>query len=126
MNYAGCIRCGNIVPLMCSGSFPMHMPMPMQMSPMGPFCGYCGARWQVFTCTLCGTPQTPWMPGMQMPTSPGWAAAQMVSPVVQAAPGATQYTLRGDMHDAVIAFAKSGGKAVGGGVVEMLMQTFSN
>ena len=62
---------------------------------------------------------------MQTP-SPGWGAPQFVSPVVQAAPGASQYSLRGDMHDAVIAFAKSGGKAVGGGVVEMLMQTFSN
>ena len=123
MNYAGCIRCGSIVPLMCAGSFPMHMPMPMQMSPMGAYCGYCGARWQVFTCTICGTQQMPWMPGMPAP-SMGWGAPQYVAPVVQAAPGASQYTLRGDFHDAVVAMGKSSGGALGEGIVDLLMETF--
>jgi hypothetical protein len=107
VNFAGCSRCGNIVPLMCAGSFPMHMPMPVQVTPMGMFCGYCGASSQVFTCTLCGTMQMLYMPGMRMPT-PGYGTPQYMAPVVQASQGASQHSLRRDLCSVALTAAKSG------------------
>lgn len=57
-----------------------HGPVPVEASPMGPCCGWCGPLPPAFTCMNCGTFQGLYLPGMAAPP----AQAPLVAPVVQA------------------------------------------
>jgi hypothetical protein len=112
INYAGCSSCGSIVPLMCAGAFPPHMPMPVQASPMGPYCGYCGPLPPVFTCTICGTMQGLYLPGMAVPQAQRMGMP-LVAPVLQAPPGAPPNQLRSGLKDVALEFLTSAAKQAG-------------
>ena len=115
--YAGCSRCGAVVPLWCAGQFMPHQPYPVAGTPMGPACGFCGPLRPVFTCTICWTPQMLYLPGsnfMQMSgfggggwgAGPGAAPNQLVAPVVQAQPGAAPNQLGDLFKSAATQFVK--------------------
>ncbi|MEO8689221.1 MAG: hypothetical protein ABI611_13515 [Solirubrobacteraceae bacterium] len=112
MNYAGCSACGSIVPLMCAGSFPMHPPMPVQASPMGPYCGFCGLLQPVFVCTTCGTMQGVYLPGMAVPQAQRMGMP-LVAPVLQAPSGAPPNQVRAGLKDVALDFLSSAAKQAG-------------
>jgi hypothetical protein len=84
-----------------------HMPTPVEPSPMGPFCRWCGQMPPVFLCTICGTRQGVYMPGMPAPQVSGWGGPQLVAPVVQAPQNASQ----GNVHGLMVEFARGAGGA---------------
>jgi hypothetical protein len=115
MLFAGCSSCRSIVPLVCAGQFMPHMPTPVEPSPMGPYCPFCGQMPPFFTCTVCATTQGLFMPGMAAPPAPAMGAGPLVAPVVQA----PQATSHGEVRELIMSFVREGvgaaGKAVGQG-----------
>ncbi len=96
----------------------MHPPVPFQASPMGPYCGFCGPRPPMFTCSVCGTTQGLYMPGMAVPPAQGMGIAPLVAPVVQAAPGAAPS--QGEMRSAAQDFRSGFAKQMGGYAADMV------
>jgi hypothetical protein len=60
-----------------------HVPMMVEPSPMGPYCGYCGPLQPVFMCTICGTVQGLYLQGQAAPP-PQAPGMQFIAPAVQA------------------------------------------
>jgi|SRR3954453_5491871 hypothetical protein len=112
MLVAGCSACRNMVPLMCAGGFPPHPPFPVEMTPFGPGCRFCGPLQPVFTCTICGTFQALYLPGMA-PPAPAFGAPQLTAPVVQASQSAPKSEWRVLIETAVKEVAGSAGKQFG-------------
>jgi hypothetical protein len=112
MLFAGCSSCRSITALWCAGQFMPHMPTPVEPSPTGPFCRFCGQMPPVFTCMVCGTRQGLFVPGMAAPPSAG-QAAPLVAPAVEAPPGASEGEVHGQLRSYVSEFVTSLGKGVG-------------
>jgi len=87
MPYARCAYCGYIALLTCSGQFMPHQPMLVQISAMGPACGYCGPLPPIYTCPFMHT-QYLFLPGTSPMPQPGGGASY--APVVQAPPGTSE------------------------------------
>jgi len=113
MLYAGCARCQSVTTLMCGGQFMPHVPVPVEPSPMGPACGWCGPLPPIFTCMVCGTTQGLYIPGMTVPPAQGAGVAPLVAPVAQAPPGASANQVHGGIKDAGREFVTSFGKGLG-------------
>lgn len=112
INYAGCSSCGSIAPLLCSGAFPPHPMMAVQVSPMGAFCGFCGPLPPVFTCSFCGMTQGLYLPGM--PVSQAQRTGMpLMAPVVQAPQGAPASQVRSKLKDAALDFVSAAAKSAG-------------
>jgi hypothetical protein len=118
MLFAGCSSCRSIVPLWCAGQFMPHVPMPVEPSPVGPYCQFCGQMPPIFLCTVCGTRQGLYMPGMAAPPAPAMGAAPLVAPVVQAPQAASH----GEVHDLIMSFVREGVSAAGKGAGQALGQ----
>jgi hypothetical protein len=95
MLFAGCSSCRSVVPLWCAGQFMPHMPTPVEPSPAGPYCRWCGQMPPIFMCMVCGTRQGLYVPGMAAPPAPSMGAAPLVAPAVQAPQGASEGQVRG-------------------------------
>lgn len=108
MLYAGCSCCRSIIPLYCAGQFMPHGPVPLQASPMGPYCGWCGTIPPVFTCMNCGTFQGLYLPGMGAPP-PG----RLLAPVVQASSQPSTNWVAGAAKDMVHELMSSLGQQLG-------------
>ena len=121
MLFAGCSSCRSIVPLWCAGQFMPHAPMPVEPSPMGPYCQFCGQMPPIFLCTVCGTRQGLYMPGMAAPPAPAMGAAPLVAPVVQAPQAASH----GEVHSLIMSFVREGVKSMGGEVGQQAGQSMS-
>ena len=119
MLFAGCSSCRSIVPLWCAGQFMPHVPVPVEPSPMGPYCQFCGQMPLIFLCTVCGTRQGLYMPGMAAPPAPAMGAAPLVAPVVQAPQAASH----GEVHDLIMSFVREGVSAMGKGVGQQAGQS---
>jgi hypothetical protein len=113
MLYAGCARCQSVTTLMCGGQFMPHVPVPVEPSPMGPACAWCGLMPPIFTCMVCGTTQGIYIPGMTVPPAQGAGVAPLVAPVAQAPPGASLNQVHGGIKDAGHEFVTSLGKGLG-------------
>jgi hypothetical protein len=113
MLYAGCARCQSVTTLMCGGQFMPHVPVPVEASPMGPACGWCGPLPPIFTCMVCGTTQGLYIPGMTVPPAQGAGVAPLVAPVAQAPPGASANQVHGGIKDAGREFVTSFSKGLG-------------
>jgi hypothetical protein len=74
----------------------------------------------VFTCTICGTTQGLYMPGMTVPPAQGAGIAPLVAPVAQAPEGAAPHQLRSGFEDAVHGFASAFGKQFGQNVANSM------
>ena len=94
MLYAGCGRCGQIVPLMCSGRFPPHAAVYVAQTPMGAVCSMCGLLPPFFMCMNCGTQQLLVLPGGPAPAPAFPGGYQTYAPVVQANAGASQQSVK--------------------------------
>jgi hypothetical protein len=114
MLYAGCSRCRSVVPLYCGGAFPTHVPVPVEPSPMGPYCPWCGPLPPIFMCTICGTTQGLYLPGMTVPPAQGAGIAPLVAPAVQAPQGASPAQVHGGLKEVGLDFLKSFSKEFGG------------
>jgi hypothetical protein len=109
MLFAGCSSCRSIVPLWCAGQVMPHMPVPVEPSPMGPYCRFCGQMPPIFTCMVCGTTQGLFMPGMAAPPAPAMGAGPLVAPAVQAPEAASQ----GDVRSLIMSFVREGVSSMG-------------
>ena len=119
MLFAGCSSCRSIVPLWCAGQFMPHVPVPVEPSPVGPYCQFCGQMPPIFLCTVCGTRQGLYMPGMAAPPAPAMGAAQLVAPVVQAPQAASH----GEIHNLIMSFVREGVSAAGKGFGQQMGQS---
>jgi hypothetical protein len=115
VNFAGCSSCGSIVPLMCAGAFPPHMPTPVQTSAFGPYCPYCGPLPPVFTCSLCGTMQGLYVPGMPVPQVQRMGTP-LVAPVLQAPQGASSGQLQSGLKKVAMEFLTAVAQQAGSNV----------
>jgi hypothetical protein len=88
------------------------MPMPVQASPMGPYCQFCGPLPPMFRCTICGTVQGLYVPGMPVPQVQR-AGMPLVAPVLQAPQGAPQNDLRSGLRKVAIEFLSSAAHSAG-------------
>ena len=61
--YVGCGNCRATIPLVCTGQFMPHIPLPIAASQAGVSCGFCGLLAPVFTCGYCWTSQALYVPG---------------------------------------------------------------
>lgn len=113
MLFAGCSSCGSVVPLYCGGKFMPHVPVPVEPSPMGPTCPYCGPLPPIFGCTVCGTIQGLYLPGMTVAPAQGAGIAPLVAPVVQAPQGASPAQVHGGLKEVGLEFVRSVGKGFG-------------
>jgi hypothetical protein len=113
MLYVGCSRCRSVGPYYCGGQFMPHMPVPAEPSPMGPTCGYCGVMAPMFMCTVCGTTQGLYFPGMTVPPAQGAGVAPIVAPVAQAPANASPQQLQSGFGKAAEAFGSSFGRQLG-------------
>jgi hypothetical protein len=91
----------------------LHPSTPVEPSPMGPYCRFCGRMPPIFTCMVCGTTQGLLVPGMAAPQVPAGAAAPLVAPAVEAPPGASEGEVHGQLSSFVSEFVTSVGKGVG-------------
>lgn len=98
----------------------MHPPVPFQASPMGPYCGFCGPRPPMFTCSVCGTTQGLYMQGMAMPPAQGMGIAPLVAPVVQAPQGASPLQLQSELRSAAQDFRSGAARQLGEYAVDMV------
>ena len=112
MLFAGCSNCGSIVPLFCAGRFMPHVPVPVEPSPMGPYCGFCGPMPPVFMCTICGTVQGLYIQGMPTQTLQQPGVGPLVAPVVQTQGSAAPS--HGEVKNFVHEFIGGLGKGLGG------------
>ena len=113
MLYARCSYCGGVQPLLCSGGFGAHMPMPVEATQMGAYCTVCGPMAPAFRCGFCGVPQYLAFPGA---TGSAYSAAgpgQMQMQVVQAPANASKTTVLGE-------FAKHFGEGFGKGAAQAM------
>jgi hypothetical protein len=113
MLFVGCSSCRSVAPLWCAGQFMPHMPTPVEASPTGPFCRFCGQMPPIFTCMVCGTRQGLLVPGMAAPPVPAGSAAPLVAPAVEAPPGASEGQVHSQLSSFVSDFVSSVGKGVG-------------
>ena len=90
-----------------------HVPVPVEASPMGPACGWCGPLPPIFTCMMCGTTQGLYLPGMSVPPAQGAGVAPLVAPVAQAPQNAAPGQLQGGFEHAANEFASSFGNQLG-------------
>lgn len=93
-----------------------HVPVPVEASPMGPACPWCGPMPPIFTCTICGTTQGLYMPGMSVPPAQGPGIAPLVAPVAQAPQGAAPHQVHSGLQEVANEFAGAFGKQLGQGV----------
>lgn len=122
MLYAGCSACRAIVPLVCTGQFMPHLPVPVGRNQTGFVCNMCGFVPPVLTCPNCWTQQVLFLPGaMPAPAATPAGGAQAVAPVVQAAPNAE----RSELSDAFGAFADSFAKELGAQAARAAASTFN-
>jgi hypothetical protein len=99
---------------MCAGGFPPHPPFPVELTPFGPACRFCGPLPPAFTCTVCGTFQALVLPGAAPPPRPAFGAGpQLAAPVVQTSPNASKSQMRVAVESFVTSFARSAGGDLG-------------
>jgi hypothetical protein len=115
MLHAGCSRCQSVTTLICAGRFMVHPAVPVEPSPMGPACGWCGLLPPVFTCMVCGTTQGLYIPGMTVMPAQGAGIAPLVAPAVQAPQGASPAQVHGGLKEVGLEFISSFGKGFGEG-----------
>lgn len=120
MLYAGCARCQSVTTLMCGGQFMPHIPTPVEPSPMGPACPWCGPLPAIFTCMMCGTTQGLYIPGMRVAPAQGAGVAPLVAPVAQAPPGASQAQVHGGLKEVALEVVRSAGKGFGEGAANVV------
>jgi len=111
--FAGCSNCRSIVPLFCAGKFMPHVPVPVEPSPMGPCCGFCGPMPPVFMCTICGTVQGLYMQGMSTQAMQQPGVGPLVAPVVQSHGSPSQSEFRHFVHELVGGLGSSLGGIAG-------------
>jgi hypothetical protein len=80
---------------------------------MGPTCPYCGPLPPIFGCTVCGTVQGLYLPGMTVAPAQGAGIAPLVAPVVQAPQGASPAQVHGGLKEVGLEFVRSFGKGFG-------------
>ena len=112
MLYARCSFCGAVQSVLCSGGFAMHMPMPVEATPMGARCSGCGGVLTAFMCGYCGAQQFLTLPGA-VPSYSAASPGQMPMQAVQAPANASKSSIVGE-------FAKSFGEGFGKGAAQTM------
>ncbi len=116
MLYVGCGNCRATIPLVCTGQFMPHIPLPIAASQAGVSCGFCGLLAPVFTCGYCWTSQALYVPGTNAAPTPGFGASRYVAPAVDAPGNAIQAELSDRFANVMEEFA--------GGVANSLGESF--